>query len=53
MYDAEPLAQRRAQNLVVKLRVLGKQAMIHALPNGDPGSLPQAEAEYLVKQLLS
>lgn len=53
MYDAEPLAQRRAQDLVVKLRMLGKQAMIHALPNGDPGSLPQTEADYLVKQLLS
>lgn len=53
LYDSEPLAQQRAEQLVIKLRMLGKQAFTHTLPTGDPGDLSQSEADYLVKQIIT
>ncbi len=50
IFDNEPQAQRQARKLQVKLRTLGKDAVIEQIPD-DPGNMPQEEADYLVRQL--
>ena len=51
-YDPDPQARICADNLVAELLFRGKDAFRVDLPS-DPADMPQKEADYLVKQLLS
>lgn len=51
IFDEEPQAQRQARKLATKLKALGKEVHIKKI-EGDPGSMKQKEANYLVKQLI-
>ncbi len=53
LFDSEPGAQRLAHTLAEQLSVLGVSAYVHTIEGyKDPGSLPQKEADYIMKQLL-
>lgn len=52
MFDNEPQAQAQARLLAVKLKALGKEARIEKVKD-DPGSMTQAEANHLVRELVN
>ena len=52
LYDNEDFAIRQAKRLARTLSVLGLETEVVALNEGDPGDLPQTEADYLMVQLL-
>lgn len=51
LFDEEPQAQRQARKLATKLKALGKEVFVEKI-EGDPADMTQAEADYLVKQLI-
>lgn len=53
LFDGEPQAQKQANKLVADLRFRGVKADKFVLLKGDPGSLPQHEADKLVEKLLN
>jgi hypothetical protein len=53
MYDNEPQAQAQAKKLVADLNFRGVESAIVKIATNDPGSLPQSDADYIVKQLLN
>lgn len=53
LFDPEPVAQKTAEELAWHLQMLGVDAPLVWLAEGeDPGSLSQKEADYIKKQLL-
>lgn len=52
VFDGETTAQEQARTLIKSLRDLGKDAFLVDI-EGDPGDMDQAEADYLVKQLIT
>jgi hypothetical protein len=51
MFDNDPQAKLQATKIVAELRFRGVDAFRVDI-KGDPGSMDQKEADYLVKQLL-
>ncbi len=51
IFDEEPQAQAQARVLATKLKALGKTAQIENI-KGDPGGMKQADANYLVKEVI-
>ncbi len=51
LFDSDPAAQKQAKELAAKIRACGVQSAVERLVSGDPGEMPQPEADYLVKQL--
>lgn len=52
VFDPEPAAQARARKLAATLRVrLGESPVVIDLGSGDPGSMAQDDADYLVREL--
>lgn len=50
-FDDDPQAIRQAEKLVAELQFRGVDAFrVHIV--GDPGAMPQSEADYLVKQII-
>ena len=52
VFDPEPQAKKQAQELVAELKFRGVDAIWIPIENGDPGELPQSEADSLVRDLL-
>lgn len=52
IFDPEPQAQVQANKLSKELEFRGLETIIISDLKGDPGSMPQDEADYLVKQLI-
>jgi hypothetical protein len=52
VFDREPQAQKQAKSLAVRLRALGREAIIEQVQAADPGDMGQEEADYFVHQLL-
>lgn len=53
VFDSEPQAQRQAKKLEADLRFRGVKTDRFVLLKGDPGSLPQYEADKLVQKLMA
>ena len=51
LFDPEPQAVQQAEKLIAELRFRGVQAWKESIET-DPGSMSQADADYLMKQLL-
>jgi hypothetical protein len=51
LYDDDPQADIQAEGLVGELRFRGIDSFRERI-KGDPGGLPQSEADYIVKQLI-
>ena len=51
IFDNEPQAQEQARKLAVKLKALGKRAIIRTVED-DPGNMKQDDADHLVQELL-
>lgn len=52
IFDDDPQAQIQAHKLIESLRFRYQKEWINVEIKGDPGALPEPEAQYLVKQLL-
>jgi len=52
VFDPEPDAQRRARHLRDQVAPLGVEAANVRLEGGDPGGLPQDEADAMMRELL-
>jgi hypothetical protein len=52
LFDSEPQAQEQARILMMELRFRGKESWIERIED-DPASLPQKEADYIVKQIIN
>jgi hypothetical protein len=52
MFDSDPQAIIQANKLTAELKFRGIQTTQVNTTSGDPGSMKQEDADYLVKQLL-
>jgi hypothetical protein len=53
VFDPEPQARARARRLAATLRLrLGTEPVVVDIGSGDPGSMSQADADHLVKELI-
>jgi len=52
VFDSEPQAQKQAKKLRSELMGLGTDSEIIIIKKGDPGSMPQAEADEFVANLV-
>ena len=54
LFDSELNAQKQAHLLADQLSVMGVEVYVHTLDGyKDPGSLPQEEADYIMKELMN
>ena len=51
LFDDDPQAQQQAKQLQAELEVRGVETIIETI-QGDPGDMPQDDADHLVKQLV-
>ncbi len=51
LFDREERAQKIAEKMAYELAGMGKQVERLSMPFDDPGSMPQDEADYLMKEI--
>jgi len=53
MYDNEPQAEAKAQQLIAKLKFAGVNAFRYRVPTKDPGELTNLQAQKIVNKILN